>query len=458
MRVSFPPRGPVTTARWAGHHRHARRLAISLTVVIGGCNTHPNGPMHRCTMFAPPVSMTVAPTSVTIDPGQSVDLTITQDFNGQVCHETARPTVTPADPSVATTGAVPEGDDVTASRLTFTVTLRGVKGGTTQIDIMTAASSQVSRQATVAVTVNPAAIAISPSPVSVPQGGTRTVTASLTHSDGSTVSVPVTWTTGNSNVATVAGGSGESAVVTGVAVGSTQLTAKAGNTTATATVNVTGVMQLPAILTGRMLGWDDVTALPGIVVRVSGFPSLKTDAQGTYTLDVSPGGSLSVFGQGVCDPDHACSHERSFNSTESNPVTVASGETVVLDLHARQGYHLRITSGFQDRTVGINDDVPLTLGYEVWSRASLPGGAPRITAGVDGEPGDAVFVGVPGAYPPSAGTGTANLKVKAPDTPGMYGVYALLVTATASSSADSTYRARYPNSELFIRLFTLTVQ
>lgn len=50
------------------------------------------------------------------------------------------------------------------------------------------------------------------------------------------------------------------------------------------------------------------------------------------------------------------------------------------------------------------------------------------------------------------------MMLTAPGTAGEHGVFALLVTATATVSAQSEYERLFPNGRLFIRVFTLIVQ
>jgi hypothetical protein len=214
----------------------------------------------------------------------------------------------------------------------------------------------------------------------------------------------------------------------------------------------------PGVVYGTMLGGDGVTPLPGITVNVSGFPGVITDEQGEYRIDVTAG-NLNIFASGICDPVHTCDFELSYNSTEAEHVTAVEGQEVEKILEAQRGYHFEITGGADNQSVPAGETFTVQLDYVVWNRWDLPGATPRITLGIDDAPGPSPGFLQPGRYPGIEGSFEMTLTAPSPaSTPTDYGVYALLVTATASVSAASEYERLYPNGRLFVRLFTLTVE
>jgi N-acetylneuraminic acid mutarotase len=130
------------------------------------------------------------------------------------------------------------------------------------------------------VTVKPAivqSITFHPSPFSTGVGIARQLNAIGTYSDGSMGPLTATWSTAVPSVATVTGG-----MVTGVSLGSTDVTASAGAVVETAAVNVTantwssaastlagrgGYAQATLLPTGRVLltgGWNAVNGGPAL--------------------------------------------------------------------------------------------------------------------------------------------------------------------------------------------------
>ncbi|HJW72844.1 MAG TPA: Ig-like domain-containing protein [Geothrix sp.] len=163
--------------------------------------------------------------------------------------------ITPSNPSIAKGGtrqltAMGAYSDGTSHDLSSTVTWSSSAPGTAAVSgtglvtgvnagsaTLTAASGNVSAQATV--TVSPATLqtlAITPSNPSIALGGTKGFTATGTFSDGSTGPVAATWTSSSLAVATI----DASGTATGLAAGSTTITAAFGGATATTTLAVSG--------------------------------------------------------------------------------------------------------------------------------------------------------------------------------------------------------------------------
>lgn len=113
----------------------------------------------------------------------------------------------------------------------------GVAAGTATI---TAAADGYTATATLTVTaeaVTVTSISVSPSTTSVAAGATQQFTANATYSNGTTGALTsgVTWTSSNTAVATIS----SAGLATGVAIGTTTITAAADGYTATATLTVT---------------------------------------------------------------------------------------------------------------------------------------------------------------------------------------------------------------------------
>jgi uncharacterized protein YjdB len=112
--------------------------------------------------------------------------------------------------------------------------LTGLNAGSATL---TATSGIVSAQASVV--VSPASLqslAITPSNASTTVGGTKAFTATGTFSDGTTGAVAATWTSSTPTVASI----NASGLATGLAAGSTTITAAFGGATATTTLAVSG--------------------------------------------------------------------------------------------------------------------------------------------------------------------------------------------------------------------------
>ena len=429
--------------------RRSTRTILTMmlaSMVVGSCDCDGEDSLVAVTLCDAQPSVSVAPTILTLDPGQQGTATATQQHP---CDGFLQPTWTSAGPSTAVVQSVSPGTNPS------TATIEGVKGGTTRVVVSLGNGTQEH----VDITVNPAEISISPSPIAVDVGQSAAVTANLTHTDGSPVTLPVEWEIANANVATVAT-SGDVATVTGASPGSTRLTATAGTSTAQATVDVSGQAQ-PVSLFGTMFGGDGATPLPGVTVLVSGVGSDVTDSNGNYRIDVTPGGSFQVSALGICDTDpvHPCSFELSYNTTDVMPVDAPAGAGEVrYDPQARDGYHLSIDGGASSPPVSAGAAVPLQLDYQVWNRRFLPGAAPRMVVGIEEDAQHVQAFGVPGLFP--GASGTADVTLTAPGAAGQYGVYARLVTASASFRADSIYEAGFQDLKTtrYVRLFTLIVQ
>ncbi|MBQ3543803.1 MAG: Ig-like domain-containing protein [Lachnospiraceae bacterium] len=148
-------------------------------------------------------------------------------------------------------------------------------------------------------TVKPTSITVSPTSVSVLEGNTTTVTATVLPTDAS--NKKVTWTSSNDSVATVSGGT-----ITGVSVGTATITAKTSNGL-TATVSVT-VKENPNIVkpTGVTVSPTTLTLTEGDASKVTATvaPSNATNKTVTWTsadtsvATVDSTGLVTAVGEG----------------------------------------------------------------------------------------------------------------------------------------------------------------
>jgi len=256
------------------------------------------GQIGSSTVTVTPVpvgSVTVTPGTVSVASTQSATLTATvKDVNGAVVTDRA----VQWSSSASTVAAVSQAGIVT-----------GIAPGTATI---TATSEGKSGTSTVTVTLLPVAtVTVSPSPAAVAVGSTTQLTATTKDALGTTLTGRViTWSSGNSSVASVS----STGLVTGVAPGSTTITAtsegKSG--TSTVTVSVPGVATVtlspPAatiapggsqtftptlqdangnVLTGRTVTWQ--SSNPG-VASVTSAGVVTGVAEGTATITATSEG------------------------------------------------------------------------------------------------------------------------------------------------------------------------
>ncbi len=167
----------------------------------------------------PVATVTVTPGTATIAVGQTATLSATlKDASGNVL--TGRTvTWTSGATSVATVSANGVVTGVSPGSATITATSEG-------------------KSASAAVTVNSptaASVTVTPGSATVAIGSTTTLSATVRDANGTVIAgAPVTWSSGNTTVATVS----SSGVVSGVAAGSATITARSGTASGTATITV----------------------------------------------------------------------------------------------------------------------------------------------------------------------------------------------------------------------------
>ena len=172
---------------------------------------------------APTLSaIAITPGTANITAGSTQQFTATATYSdGSTADVTSSVTWSSSSASVATINASGLASGVAAGSASITATEGGITGTATMT--VTAAP--------------PASIAVTPNPASFATGSTQQFTATATYGNGSTADVTssATWTSSNPSVATIS----SSGLATGVAAGSTTITATVGSVSGTASVTVT---------------------------------------------------------------------------------------------------------------------------------------------------------------------------------------------------------------------------
>ncbi|HSY84912.1 MAG TPA: Ig-like domain-containing protein [Gemmatimonadaceae bacterium] len=179
---------------------------------------------------APVATVSLSPTTVTLNSGQTAQLTATaKDQYGDVITTDAA-TWSSSNTNVATVSSSGLVKAVGTGSATVTVTIGGV-------------------QATASVTVAQAAVAsvtVSPTSLSLTAGQGSGLTATAKDGSGNVLTgYPATWASSNTSAATVS----TSGVVTGVAAGTATITVTIGGKSATASVTVSSATQTVATVT-----------------------------------------------------------------------------------------------------------------------------------------------------------------------------------------------------------------
>lgn len=179
-------------------------------------------------------SIDISPFSPTVGVGVSVSLTATALYtDGSKSDVTASATWSSADATVATvavTGATATATGVTPGSTVISATFGGLTGSTP----ITVSGAKLT------------GISISPSAATIAVGGTAILKATANYSDGSAVDVTATavWSSADTTIATASGG-----IVTGVAAGSTTVTASFGGATGSAAITVSPAKLLSITIT-----------------------------------------------------------------------------------------------------------------------------------------------------------------------------------------------------------------
>jgi uncharacterized protein YjdB len=170
----------------------------------------------------------------------------------------------------------------------------GVAAGTTTI---TATSGSVSGSTTLTVTAATlVSISVTPTNPSIAKGTTRQFTATGTYSDSTTqnLTTAVTWSSSSTTVATISNATGSKGLATGVAAGTTTITATSGSVSGTTSLTVT------APTTGdATLAWNaPTTHVDGTpLTDLAGYKIYYGTASGSYTTVIDVGNvTTSVVG------------------------------------------------------------------------------------------------------------------------------------------------------------------
>jgi uncharacterized protein YjdB len=195
--------------------------AIALgTTTITATSEGKSGTATVTVVPVPVGSVAVSPPTSSVLAGNSVQLSTTvKDQNGKTVTDR---TVTWAssNDAVATVSASGKVVGVTPGTVTITATSEG-KSGTASVTVLP---------------VPVGTVTLSPNPASVVRGQTAPLTATVKDLNGTVVTDrTVTWSSSNESIATVS----SSGVVSGVAIGTTTITATSEGKNGTATVNVT---------------------------------------------------------------------------------------------------------------------------------------------------------------------------------------------------------------------------
>jgi uncharacterized protein YjdB len=213
-----------TTATWTSSKPTVATVASGLaTAVAAGSTTLTatlNGINGTATLTVTPIltSISVSPAAPSISVGATQQFAATGTYSDGSTKPLTTATWTAANPAIAT---------ISASGLATAVASGGTK--------ITASSNGISGSTTL--TVSGLTVSVSPNTATFAIGATQQFTATATPAGGSPTDVTATaqWSTANGAVATVASGG----LATGVAAGSTTVTASYNGITANATITVT---------------------------------------------------------------------------------------------------------------------------------------------------------------------------------------------------------------------------
>ena len=366
----------------------AASLSLSLMLSSLGCS----GVSSNSSNASPSSSSGKTLTSISVTPSTaSAAVGTTEQFKATATYSdsstadvTSTATWTSATASVATINASGVATPVSAGSSVITAALSGVQGTAT----LTVTGKAVS------------SIAVSPATANMAPGGTQQFSAKATYSDGTTADVSSTaiWAAGTPAVATITAGG----LATGLAQGSTTITATLGAITGTATLN--------DVATGATVAISPTTPVIGSTQTQQFTATLQGFTTFNWFVDNIAGGNTTVgtiSSSGLyTPPSKAGSHTITATSSTDSSLTASTSVSVFI----------------------------FTLTYP--SSTVAPSGTEQFTATITGIANTAVTWSVDGVASgnSTAGTISATGLYTAPGTLGQH-------TITASSSADPTATA-----------------
>jgi hypothetical protein len=235
---------------------------------------------------------------------------------------------------------------------------RAVAAGTATITA--AVDGKAGTAALTVVALPVATVTLSPTTLSVPFGGTAQLTATLTDTSGAPLTGrTITWSSANAAVATV----GSAGLVTGVAIGSTTVTASSEGKSATAAVVVTPNSAVGYTVSGRVV---EAAGSPGIAgarvtaedVNAEFVATTTTDAVGNWSIPGLAAGSVLQFAISATG----------FVSTLVAPTSIATSFTLEAEPLARTS---AATGGLSGRARDASTNGAITTGLAVEVREGM---------------------------------------------------------------------------------------
>ena len=263
----------VTVSNAAGSYGLATSLASGPTTISAASGTV-SGSTTLTVTPATLVSIAVTPANSSIAKGTKQQFTATGAYSDNSTQNiTASVTWSSSATAVATISNAAGSNGLATSAAAGTTTIRATSG---------------SISGSAALTVTPAtlvSLAVTPANPSTAVATTKQFTATGTYSDSSTqnLTATVTWSSSNAAVAQISNASGSQGLATGIAAGTTTITAISGSVSGTATLAVTGS-------TTVTLAWDaPTTNTDGTPLTVKGYKIHYGTSSGTYTNIIDVG-------------------------------------------------------------------------------------------------------------------------------------------------------------------------
>jgi uncharacterized protein YjdB len=175
-------------------------------------------------------AVTVQPTSATIAIGMNLSFTAQGQYSDGTTQDlTATVNWTSSNPQTASISNAAGSKGVATGLAAGTVTLTATQGGVSGTATLTVTSATLS------------ALEVNPGNASIPNGSQQQFTALGTFSDGSTsdLTTSVTWSSSNTQVATISNAAGSKGVASSVSVGQVTITATHSGVSGTAQLTVT---------------------------------------------------------------------------------------------------------------------------------------------------------------------------------------------------------------------------